>query len=100
LAGKLTLCRSERFGPGSDPRQSDRDTVTSARSNGSNLASVVRGPDGQRVAIFYTKVHDRLPRPLLAADQPPAPIELRRALATIDNHVRGCIDHARLGRAA
>jgi hypothetical protein len=30
-------------------------------------------PDGQRVAIFYTKVHDRLLRPLLAADQPPAP---------------------------
>ena len=34
-------------------------------------------PDGQRVAIFYTKVHDRLLRPLLAADQPPAPTELR-----------------------
>ena len=31
--------------------------------------------DGQRVAIFYTKVHDRLLRPLLAADQPPAPTQ-------------------------
>ena len=29
--------------------------------------------DGLRFAIFYTKVHDRLLRPLLAADQPPAP---------------------------
>ena len=36
-------------------------------------------PDGQRVAIFYTKVHDRLLRPLIAADHPPAPVELRRA---------------------
>ena len=45
-------------------------------------------PDGQRVAIFYTKVHDRLLRPLIAADQPPAPAELRAALTTIDRHVR------------
>ena len=36
-------------------------------------------PDGQRVAIFYTKVHDRLLRPLIAADRPPAPPELRAA---------------------
>ena len=57
-------------------------------------------PDGQRVAVFYTKLHDRLLRPLLAADQPPAPPELRRALTTIDAHVRGYIDHARLGKAA
>src|SRR6478752_2834326 len=57
-------------------------------------------PDGQRVAIFYTKVHDRLLRPLIAADQPPAPIELRHALATIDRHVHAYTDHARLGTAA
>ena len=44
-------------------------------------------PDGQRVAIFYTKVHDRLLRPLLAAHAPPAPPELRAALHTIDRHV-------------
>ena len=29
-------------------------------------------PDGTRVVIFYTKLHNRLLRPLLAADQPPA----------------------------
>jgi predicted MarR family transcription regulator len=29
--------------------------------------------EGQRVAISYTKVHDRLLGPLIAADQPPAP---------------------------
>ncbi|GAA3316156.1 hypothetical protein [Arthrobacter ramosus] len=28
-------------------------------------------PDGQRVALFYTKVHNRLLRPLLAVDKPP-----------------------------
>jgi predicted MarR family transcription regulator len=56
--------------------------------------------DGQRVAIFYVKVHDRLLRPLLTADQPPAPTELRAALATIDRHVHGYIDKARLANAA
>ena len=44
----------------------------------------------------YTKVHNRLLRPLLAADQPPAPLELRRALRTIDRHIDDYIDHARL----
>jgi hypothetical protein len=37
--------------------------------------------DGQRVAIFYTKVHDRLLRPLLAADQPPGPATTPKSLA-------------------
>jgi hypothetical protein len=57
-------------------------------------------PDGQRVAIFYTKVHDRLLRPLIAADAPPAPVELRNAMRVVDRHVRGYTDHARLGNAA
>ena len=57
-------------------------------------------PDGLKVAIFYTKVHNRLLRPLLAADQPPAPPELRAALRTIDQHVSSYIAHARLGAAA
>jgi integrase len=35
-------------------------------------------PDGVRVATFYTKIHRRLLQPLLDADKPPAPIELRR----------------------
>ena len=52
--------------------------------------------DGQRVAIFYTKLHDRLLRPLLAADQPQAPPTLRNALRTIDTHVTQYIDAARL----
>ena len=57
-------------------------------------------PDGQRVAIFYTKVHNRLLRPLIGADSPPAPLELRQALRTIDRHVHAYTDAARLGTAA
>jgi hypothetical protein len=51
--------------------------------------------DGLRFAIFYTKLHDRLLRPLLAADQPPAPQPLRKALRTIDTHIAERIDNAR-----
>ena len=40
--------------------------------------------DGLRFAIFYTKLHDRLLRLLLAAGQPPAPPPLRKTLRTID----------------
>ncbi|MGH8925144.1 MAG: hypothetical protein ACRDWA_10985 [Acidimicrobiia bacterium] len=58
-------------------------------------------PDGTRVAIFYNKVHARLLRPLIAApDTPPAPIELRRALTTIDRIIADYADNARLGTAA
>jgi hypothetical protein len=57
-------------------------------------------PDGQRLAIFYTKVNNRLLRPLLAADQPQAPPGLRRALATIDHHIDDYIAQARLKPAA
>lgn len=57
-------------------------------------------PEGVRVAAFYTKVHHRLLAPLLAADQPPAPIELRRALRVIDHAVDDYITHARIRPAA
>jgi hypothetical protein len=57
-------------------------------------------PEGVRVAAFYTKVHHRLLEPLLAADQPPAPIELRRALRTIDHAIDNYITHARIRPAA
>ena len=57
-------------------------------------------PDGIRVAVFYTKVHARLLRPLLEANQPPAPIELRRALATIERILGDYVTNARLGAAA
>ena len=58
-------------------------------------------PDGLRVAVFYNKIHDRLLRPLVAAgDQPPAPLELRRALATIDRIIADYVENARLATAA
>ena len=53
-------------------------------------------PDGQRLAIFYTKLHNRLLRPLAAADQPQSPPALRQALAVIDHHVDDYIARARL----
>ena len=68
------------------------------RTEGTNTYLVTQ--DGQRVAIFYTKIHNRLLRPLLAANTPPAPADLRHALHTIDRHVHGYIDYARLGSAA
>ncbi|GAB3120887.1 hypothetical protein [Glaciibacter psychrotolerans] len=52
--------------------------------------------DGLRVALFYTKVHNRLLRPLIAADAPPAPAELRQALKTIDNQIGNYINDAQL----
>jgi hypothetical protein len=57
-------------------------------------------PDGVKVAVFYTKLHNRLLRPLLAADQPQAPDELRAALRAIDQHIDGAITRARLARIA
>jgi hypothetical protein len=68
------------------------------RIEGSNTYLLT--PDGQRVAIFYTKLHDRLLRPLLAANAPPAPAELRHALAAVDQHVQSYLTDARLGNAA
>ena len=56
-------------------------------------------PDGTRFAVFYTKLHNRLLRPLMAADQPQAPPELRQALHAIDQHVDD-INQARLRKAA
>ncbi|MCA1703235.1 MAG: hypothetical protein LC808_08150, partial [Actinobacteria bacterium] len=53
-------------------------------------------PDGQRVAIFYTKLHNRLLRPLAAANDPPAPLPLRQALRVIDRHIEDYITEARM----
>jgi hypothetical protein len=50
----------------------------------------------QRIAIFYTKLCNRLLSPLAAADQPRAPPALRQALAVIDHHVEDYITRARL----
>jgi hypothetical protein len=53
-------------------------------------------PDGIRVAVFYTKLQNRLLRPLLDANQPPAPIEIRRAINTLEHAVNDYAHAARL----
>jgi hypothetical protein len=53
-------------------------------------------PDGLKFAVFYTKVHDRVLRPLMASDQPQAPPPLRQALRAIDTEVRRRLDAVRL----
>ena len=54
---------------------------------------------GLRFAIFYTKVHDRVLRPLMAGDQPQAPPPLREALRVIDHEVTRRFAAARLPAA-
>jgi hypothetical protein len=57
-------------------------------------------PDGLRFAIFYTKVCNRVLRPLMAGDQPQAPSPLRAALRVIDGEVTRRLAAARLPAAA
>jgi hypothetical protein len=57
-------------------------------------------PDGLRFAVFYTKVHDRVLRPLIAGDQPQAPPPLRAALRVIDGELTRRLAAARLPAAA
>ena len=68
------------------------------RSPGTNSYALT--PEGIRVAVFYTKVRARLLGPLLEGDEPPAPVELRRALGTIEHVLRDYVNNARLGIAA
>jgi hypothetical protein len=60
----------------------------------------VRTDDGIRIAVFHTKVYNRLLVPLTAADQPQASPHLRAAL----NSIIACVDdnaaRARLPRAS
>lgn len=56
-------------------------------------------PEGIRVAVFYTKLRNRLLSPLLEADKPPASTEIRQALRTLENAVSDYIQSARLAPA-
>jgi hypothetical protein len=56
--------------------------------------------DGLAFAIFYTKVHNRVLRPLMATDRPQAPPPLRSAMRTIDAHINARLAEARLPSAA
>jgi hypothetical protein len=50
--------------------------------------------DGQRFAIFYTKVGNRVLRPLLAADRIPAPLPVRQSLRTLEQAVANYLTQA------
>jgi hypothetical protein len=56
-------------------------------------------PEGIRVAVFYTKLQNRLLRPLLDSDKPPAKIEIRRALRSLESAVNQYVHDARLAPA-
>ena len=56
--------------------------------------------DGLAFAIFYTKVHDRVLRPLIATDRPQAPPPVRAALRTLATHIDTRLAQARLPSAA
>jgi hypothetical protein len=57
--------------------------------------------DGIQFAVFYTKVHDRVLRPLLATrTQPHAPPPLRAALRAIDHAIDQRLTSTRLRTAA
>ncbi len=57
-------------------------------------------PDGQRFAVFYAKLADRVLPPLFAASQPNSPPKLRRALAVIAECVDDAFHHNALRPAA
>ncbi len=59
-----------------------------------------RGASGLAFAIFYTKVHNRVLRPLLATDAPACPPALRAAVRTINTHIDARLAHERLTPAA
>jgi len=65
-----------------------------ARLPGTNTYAVTS--DGMRIAVFYTKLHDRLLFPLTAANRPPAPLRLRQALHTIDTYIDDYIGQSRI----
>ena len=69
-----------------------------ARIQGRNLYRLTQ--DGLAFAIFYTKIHNRVLRPLLATNAQQAAPQLRAALRTIDQHLNTRLADARLPPAA
>jgi len=75
--------------------------ASSASSPGSSAPTATSSPpNGTRAMIFYTMLHNRLLQPLLAADQPQTPNQLRAALRAIDQHIDDYIHRARITPAA
>jgi hypothetical protein len=68
------------------------------RVQGRNLYRLT--DDGLAFAIFYTKVHNRVLRPLMATNRPQAPPPVRAALRTLNAHIDARLGEARLPSAA
>ena len=68
------------------------------RVQGRNLYRLTN--DGLAFAIFYTKIHNRVLRPLLATTAPTTPPPLRAALRTIDRHINARLDESRVPTVA
>ena len=68
------------------------------RIEGRNLYRLTN--DGLAFAIFYTKVHNRVLRPLMATDRPQVPPPLRAAMRIIDTHIDAQLARTRLPSAA
>jgi hypothetical protein len=68
------------------------------RIQGRNLYHLT--DDGLAFAIFYTKVHNRVLRPLMATNRPQAPPPVRAALRTLNAHIDARLADARLPSAA
>jgi hypothetical protein len=67
------------------------------RVEGHNLYRLT--DDGLAFAIFYTKVHNRLLRPLMATDRPQSPPPVRAAIRTLNAHIDARLADARLPSA-
>jgi hypothetical protein len=104
LRALMTGLLGDSAGPGYSMNRASYD-LTRLRRNGlitrvprRNLYQLTA--DGLAFAIFYTKVHNRVLRPLMATDRPQAPLPLRAALHTIDTHIHARLAEARLPSAA
>jgi hypothetical protein len=104
LRALMTGLLGDSAGPGYSMNRASYD-LTRLRRNGlitrvprRNLYQLTA--DGLAFAIFYTKVHNRVLRPLMATDRPQAPPPLRAALRTIDTHIHARLAEARLPSAA
>ncbi len=100
LRALMTGLPHDRYTPGQMTYDLRRLRMTGLIRRIEHTNRYVLTPDGVKVAIFYTKLHNRLLRPLLAADQPQAPPELRAALRAIDQHIGTYITRARISQAA
>ena len=99
LAAVLKLCAAGKLRCSERTR---RPSAATTRTVGEALVAGDFYPDEAiaAFAIFYTKVHNRVLRPLMATDRPQAPPPLRAALHTIDQHVDARLAEARLPSAA